>query len=734
MFTLKQAQEYSLIQSPLSIQDIRILQGANYFSGDRVVRMRLDLQEYDEVFTNEIPGFYKRLKRMLPGLYEHHCSYGVKGGFLRRVKEGTLLGHVMEHVTIELQTAAGMDVGFGKTRMTKTQGVYNVVFRFFDELAGVYAGKAAFNLISSILTGKRFGVKRVIENLIYIREERLLGFSTAAIVAEAERRNIPTMRLDDYSLVQLGTGKYRKLIRATVTQNTGLIAVETTDNKYRTTCLLSEIGIPVPQRKLCTKVAEAIEYKTQIKKPLVIKPALGGYKGKCVSVNLTDKELIKKAFNRALSFDKEVIVQEFIKGYTYRLLTIDGKFAAAVMLEPPYIVGTGKDTVRKLIRDLNNSPDREYGDKGKLTKIVVDYDTKKLIESARLTLNSVLKKGKRLDLKNTGSLSEGGKAVDVTDNINEYNKFLAERISKNLNLDVAGVDIISEDISVPITDNGACVIEVNAAPDFRMHINPYKGFSRKVENAFIDMLFPEKETSRIPLIAVTGGKGSLLATKLINYALSFKYTNTGLANSEGLLISGHQIKEGDYTGAAASSLLLKDSSIDCASIEVPVETILNEGIGYKFSSVGIVLNLSKEPEKFYEYDHIRDEDDLAYAKSVVAEEVYKDGYTILNGDEDFIFEMRDRLYSTPITFSRNIEDKSIQRIINEGEIVCISDSNDKITVYEQGTPTEYMFAHEVLFFNKDKAYTYDVILATIALLHAYKFDRELIIKIMTSYH
>jgi cyanophycin synthetase len=725
MDDLQKYHEYLVEEGPLCLEDIKILTGANYFSGGPVVRMRINLGAYDEVFTNVIPGFFERLKAALPSLEEHHCSLGKAGGFFDRVKEGTLLGHVIEHVSIEMQTLAGMDAGFGKTRITKKQGVYNVVFRFLDEVAGMFAGKAAINLINSILTEKEFDVKFVHESLIFIREERLLGFSTQAIVNMADRKQIPWIRLDKYNLVQLGTGKYRKIIRATMTENASLLAVEITDNKYRTSQILDELGVPVPQCIITQKQEDALAFKHLLAAPIVIKPA-DGYQGKRVSMNLTDNEQIADAFQFAREFCEDVIVQEYCPGNTFRILVIGHQFAAAVRLQPPVVTGDGRKTIQELINEINSDPAREFGDKGKLSRIELDENTLKILEQKGLTASSILESGKTVVLKNSGNTRLGGQSFDVTEEVDPFNKFMCERISKILNLDVAGIDILSPDISKPVSVNNGKVIQVSAAPDFRMHINPTIGVSREVQEKFIEMLFPHQTLSRIPLISVTGSRGKSLAVELLSYCFTQSGLQCGVVSSQGLIVSGHCISDKDMTNSRNAQIILKDPSIDCAIIETPVETILNFGLGYKYASIGIVLNLHEDREEYYQFDHIKDIIDIAYAKSVVAEEVYSDGFTILNADQELVAEIHERLYSKPFFFSRKKDNPLVLTHRAKGGLAVLLDEGK---IFVQEGPKQKLIAETkdlVILQNATEDHMIDCVLAVVATLHAWgKNEKEI---------
>lgn len=715
-----QLSEIKVIDGPIKVESIKVLSGANYFSGEPVIRFRINLCDYAEVYTNQIDGFFERLKESVPSLIEHHCSPGRRGGFFERILEGTLLGHVMEHVAIELQTLAGMYVGFGKTRITKKEGVYNVVFRFFDEVAGIYAGKASVNLINSILINQKYEISDIIRNLIHIRESRMLGFSTQAIVNEAKKRKIPTLRLDKYNLVQIGTGKYRKIIRATITGKTSLIAVETTDNKFLTNSILNELGVPVPNRIISSDVNEILNFQTLISKPIVIKPVIGS-KGNRVSIMLTNTDEITKAFDWAKEYDKDVIAQEFITGDSYRILVIDHKFEAAVKLEPPYIIGNGKNSVLELINELNSNPIREIGDKGKLSKIEIDDDTFKIMDIRGLTIDTILAVGEKLILKNSENPRLGGKSYDVTDKVHPYNKFVCERISKALFLDVAGIDLISEDISVAINMNNARIIEVNSAPDFKMHIMPTEGKSREVQKSFIDMLFPKRTKNHIPIIAITGTNNKSILANILKLAFKKRGKKIGMLTSDGLFIEDNCIAENNLNDVKNQQIILKDPTIDMAIMEIPVESILEYGLGYEYADYGIVLNID-EKEDYYKYDHIRDLEDIAYAKSVVAEQVYDNGYTIINADSDFAGLLFDRIYSNAVLFTQEAQNNLVVKHINKGGLAFIKENN-KIFIIEKG------IKKEVCSLNNEEN---EAIIAAVATLYCNKFSIEEISEILKS--
>jgi len=712
---MKKNQNYQLIEGPLKVLDLKVMHGANYFSAGKVIVIKLDLGEYDEVFSNEIPGFYEKLKKHIPSLIEHHCSIGEKGGFFKRVKEGTLLGHITEHAAIELQTLAGMDVAYGKTRMTRKQGIYNVVFRFLDEVAGVYAAKVAVNLINSILLDLPFDVEQAVSNLIDIREKRLLGPSTQAIVEEAKKRNIPYLRLDDYNLVQLGTGKYHKRIRATITSDTNFIAVETVDNIVLTSLMLKNAGIPVPEVVRTKSLKDILTFQQNLQKPIVIKPVKSNTP-KTICINLANADEITNAYNWAKQYNEDFICQQNIEEDIYRLLIIDDKFVATSKLIPPEIIGDGKLTIKQLIENLNLK--RGVGDKADLTKVEIDEITNKILFDKKYSLKTILPKDEILTLKISGNMKFGGLSEDVTDSVHPMNIFLAERAAKVIGLNVAGIDIIAPNLKESILKNNGFVIGVNAAPDFRMHLKPTIGEPRNVAENLVNMLFPEKKKTRIPIFSITGTKGKTLAVDLISNILQNSGYTVGIISSDGLFIGDNCLMKGDMTHPKSVSLVLKDPTIDAAVLETSRKGILNYGLGYEFADFGIVLNLEEEKVE----DDLLYLEDVAYAKSVVAEQVYDDGFTILNADYEMIEEMRKRLYSNLILISKSYQNESARIHSENGGISVVLDEK-KIVILNGSDRIELLHLNDLADDLKMKLEkNFEILLGVVAALFAFGID------------
>jgi cyanophycin synthetase len=622
-----------------------------------------------------------------------------------------------------------MDAGYGKTRSTLTQGVYNIIFRFLDEEAGLYAGKAAVNIVNSILLDKEFELNKIIEDLINIREKNLLGPSTQAIVDEAEKRKIPCIRLDDHNLVQLGTGKFNKKIRATITSDTNLIAVETADSKYLTTLMLKDAGIPVLETIKTNSLEDVIAFMERINIAIVVKPS-EGYLGKNLRINLNSKSEIEEAFNYAMQFNKEVIAQPYFKGNSYRLLIINYKFVAAVELIPPFITGNNKDTIQQLIDNLNANPLRQKGDKTILSKVELDDITLDILKLKSYDLATVLKDKEILYLKNSGNMRLGGTAVDVTELVNPYAIFLAERAAKVIDLNVAGVDILAEDISKPFDISPGYVLEVNAAPDFRMHILPTIGIKRNVAAQFVEMLFPADVKTRIPLISITGSSGKTAAAKLIAYCLKQEGYHIGMANSEGLFIDDMQLLKGDMTYATSAKLVLKDPAVDLAILETSVEGILRNGIGYQFADYGLVLNINDE---HLGKDDISLIEDLAYAKSVVAEQVYDDGFAILNADQELVLEMKERAYGNLVLFSEKEDNPAVVAHTFRGGLAVYIKEN-KIILHNRGVSNILIAENEIPFIeNSKEGSCRNILLAACCVLFAHKVKTENIVKYLKTY-
>ncbi|RFZ82709.1 cyanophycin synthetase [Mucilaginibacter terrenus] len=661
----------------MKIENIQVLRGPNIWSISRkkLIQMRLDLQELEHRPTNEIDGFYERLKALLPSLYQHRCSPGVPGGFFERVIAGTWMGHVIEHIALEIQTLAGMDTGFGRTRETKTPGVYNVVFAYVEEKVGVFAAGSAVRIAEALIIGEEYDLEKDIQEMREIRENTRLGPSTGAIVEEAIARNIPWIRLNNQSLVQLGYGKNQVRFRATMTEKTSSIAVDIASNKDETKRLLQEQAIPVAKGMTISKVEQVVEAINKIGFPLVFKP-LDGNHGRGISINIKTTEEAIAAYEHAARISRRVIVERFITGYDFRVLVIDNKMVAAALRDPAHVKGDGTHTIQELIDIENTDPRRGYGHENVLTLIDVDRDTLDLLDKKGYTLDTVPAAGEKVFVKSTANLSTGGTSVDVTDHVHPQNVFICERISKIIGLDICGIDIMAENLTEPLTENGGVILEVNAAPGFRMHIAPSEGLPRNVAGHVIDMLYPPGAPSRIPIIAITGTNGKTTTTRLIAHIVKNNGHRVGYTTSDGIYVQNTMMMKGDTTGPVSTEFILKDPTVDFAVLETARGGILRSGLGFSSCDIGVITNIQEDHLGLADIHNL---DDLTRVKSVVLNSVKKDGWGVLNADNEYCVRAGKRADCNIAYFSRNENNPVIQAHCKKGGIACVCE-NGFITI------------------------------------------------------
>ncbi len=611
--------------------------------------MRLDLEELEQQPTNEIPGFRERLEALLPSMIEHRCSEEVRGGFFQRIDRGTWMGHVIEHIALETQSLAGMETGFGRTRETKTPGIYNVVFSYVEEKVGLFAAESAVNIAQALVNNEPYDIAADLKKMREIREEVRLGPSTGSIVDEAVARDIPWIRLGKNSLVQLGYGVNQVRFQATITCKTSNIAVDIACNKEETKRMLLDASIPVAKGDICT---DEEELKTTIDKigfPIVLKP-LDGNHGKGASININTFEDALLGLEFAKKYSRKVIVEKFITGHDYRVLVIDNKIVAAAQRVPANVVGNGKNTIQELIDETNKDPRRGYGHENVLTEITVDRDTMDLLEKKGYTLETVPAEKEVVYLKSTANLSTGGTSIDVTDMMHPENIFLSERISRVIGLDVCGIDIMAKNLTQPLKENGGVILEVNAAPGFRMHLAPSEGLPRNVAAPVIDMLYPPGKPSRIPIIAVTGTNGKTTTTRLIAHIVKNNGFKVGFTTSDGIYVQNHMLEKGDTTGPFSTEFILKDPTVEFAVLETARGGILRSGLGFSRCDIGIITNIQ---EDHLGISDINDLKDLARVKAVVVNSVKKDGWAVLNAEDENCVEIAKNLDCKVAYFSLN---------------------------------------------------------------------------------
>ncbi|MGJ5672053.1 MAG: cyanophycin synthetase [Nostochopsis sp.] len=657
----------------MRILKIQTLRGPNYWSIRRhkLIVMRLDLENLAETPSNEIPGFYEGLVEALPSLEGHYCSPGCRGGFLMRVREGTMMGHIVEHVALELQELAMMHVGFGRTRETSTSGVYQVVFEYLNEETGRYAGRAAVRLCQSIIDRGRYPKAELEQDLQDLKDlwrDSALGPSTESIIKEAEKRGIPWMQLEARFLIQLGYGVNQKRMQATMTDNTGILGVELACDKEATKRILASTGVPVPRGTVINfldDLQEAIEYVGGY--PIVIKP-LDGNHGRGITIDIQSKEEAEAAYDAARQVSRSIIVERYYNGRDHRVLVVNGKVVAVAERVPAHVVGDGRSTIAELIEETNKDPNRGDGHDKILTKIELDRTSYQLLERQNYTLDSVLAKDEICYLRATANLSTGGIAVDRTDEIHPENVWLAQRIVKIIGLDIAGIDVVTSDISRPVREVDGVVVEVNAAPGFRMHVAPSQGISRNVAGAVIDMLFPNEQANCIPVLTVTGTNGKTTTTRLLAHI--YKQTNkvVGYTTTDGTYIGDYLVEVGDNTGPQSAQLILQDPTVEVAVLETARGGILRSGLAFEAANVGVVLNIAADHLGIGDIDTI---DQLAHLKSVVAEAVYPDGYAVLNADDPRVAAIAERTKANIAYFTMNPESELVRNHIQKGGVAAV---------------------------------------------------------------
>lgn len=661
----------------MKIREIRAMRGPNYWSIRRhfLIVMKLDLEEMEQRPSNMIEGFSERMEKLLPTLFEHECSEGHPGGFFKRVQEGTWMGHVVEHIALEIQTLAGMDVGFGRTRSTSEPGVYNVVFSYMEEKVGIYAAKAAVRIVQALVEDREYDLEEDIQKMREIREDERLGPSTGSIVSEAAARGIPWIRLNRHSLVMLGYGVNQRRIQATITSQTGSIAVEIACDKEETKNLLEAANIPVPKGRIIYDEEDLNNAIESLGFPLVIKPVNGNH-GRGATINIRSKEDAAEALSLAKKISRAVICEKYITGFDHRVLVIDYKFVAAAKRTPAMVIGDNSSSIQQLINAVNKDPRRGYGHEKVLTAIKVDETTMNILVEKGLTLDSVLPAGEVLYLKSTANISTGGTATDVSDHVHPHNVFMAERIARIIGLDICGIDIMTDDIGMPISETGGAILEVNAAPGFRMHLAPTDGLPRNVAEPVIDMLFPPGTSFKIPIVAVTGTNGKTTTTRLIAHIAKTAGHKVGFTTTDGIYIQNIMMQRGDCTGPQSAEFVLKDPTVDFAVLETARGGILRAGLGFHQCDIGIVTNVAADHLGLKDINSL---EDMARVKSIVPEAVSKQGYAILNADDELVYGMSRGLECNVAYFSMDDKNPLINEHCEKGGLAAIAE-NGFITI------------------------------------------------------
>jgi cyanophycin synthetase len=623
----------------LRILETRVLRGPNAWLRMPAIKMLVDLGMLEDWPSNRVPRFNEALLELLPTLDDHACSLGRRGGFVSRLGDGTWLGHVAEHVAIELQNLAGTEVLIGKTRSAGKRGHYNVIYEYREEQVGVEAGRIAVELVNHLVAPDAGGFDFVgqLERLILLAERQAFGPSTQALIDEAVSRDIPWLRLDRHSLVQLGQGIHQQRIRATMTSRTPAIAVDIASNKSLTNQLLSSAGLPVPRSQVVRGEDEAVAAAARLGYPVVVKP-LDGNHGRGVNLDLRDEAAIRAAFPVAHEESRQgdVVVETFVTGNDYRLLVIGGRLAAVAERVPAGVMTDGEHTVRQLIDIENADPRRGVGHERVLTRIRLTDAAEQLVREQGHGLDDVPPAGLYLKLALTGNMSTGGTSIDRTMEAHPDNIEIAETAARVVGLDIAGIDMIVPDIAVPVREQGGAIVEVNAAPGFRMHTHPSDGEPQYVARPVIELLFPRGSDARIPIVSVTGTNGKTTVVRMIAHILKLMGRRVGMTTTDGIVIDGRLIRKGDMSGPRSAQMVLQNPSVDTAVFEVARGGILREGLGYDRNDVAVVTNVTGDHLGLHGIDTLSQ---LAGVKAVVVEAVPRAGTAVLNADDPMVARM-----------------------------------------------------------------------------------------------
>lgn len=641
----------------LRIVEQRVYRGPNIWSYEQAVHLVVDLGVLEDFPSNTIDRFTDRLIEWLPDLQGHTCSRGYRGGFVERLREGTWMGHIAEHIALALQGEAGHDLRRGKTRQVPgVRGRYNVIYAYQDESVGLAAGALAVRIVNNLVRTEDdhefdadFDFYAERDAFLRLAERTAFGPSTAAILEEAVSRDIPFIRMGRGSLVQLGQGVHAQRIRATMTSNTSALAVDIAGDKSLTNTLLNSAGLPVPQGETVRTADQAVAAADRIGYPVVVKP-LDGNHGRGVGINLADEAAVREHFPVAEEQSRRgyILVESFITGNDYRCLIVGGRMQAIAERVPAHVVGDGSHTIAELVEITNADPRRGVGHEKVLTRITVDQAAIDLLAQQGYELASVPADGEFVKLALTGNMSTGGISVDRTFDAHPENIEIAEEAARLIGLDVAGIDFLCPDISAPVRETGGAICEVNAAPGFRMHTHPTVGEQQYIAKPVIDSLFPPGSPSRVPIVAVSGTNGKTTTSRMIAHIMKGLGRSVGMTSTDGIVIDERLVRRADASGPKSARMVLQNPRVDFAVMEVARGGILREGLGYDRNDVAVITNISADHLGHRGIDTV---EQLAAVKRVIVEAVPRDGFAVLNADDPLVRDMRKQCSGSVVWFS-----------------------------------------------------------------------------------
>ena len=637
---------------PLTFRKINVLRGPNVWANFPVIEVLVDLASLKDISSEMIPGFNDRLKSWLPTMIEHRCSVGERGGFFERLRRGTYMAHILEHVVLELQSLAGNVVGYGRARELDEDGVYRVAIEYHNEIVGKEAIEIGRRLVLACVNDLPFDVEAEVARLRELVHEHCLGPSTQGIVNAAKARGIPYFRLNEGSLVQLGYGSRQRRIWTAETDRTSAIGESIAQDKELTRNLLNTIGVPVPEGRVVTSRVDAWETALEIGLPVVVKPQYGNH-GRGVTTNLYTQQEVEQAYENAYKEESTVMVEKFFEGSDYRMLVIGNNLVAAARREPAQVNGDGKSTVKELVELVNKDPRRSDGHATILSHIPLDDVSIAILAQQGYTIDSVPETGHIVYIRRNANLSSGGTAADVTESVHPQVAARAVEAAMMIGLDIAGIDIVAKDISLPLEEQNAGIVEVNAGPGLRMHIQPSEGKGQPVCEAIVDMLFPAGNNGRIPVVAITGVNGKTTTTRLIAHIFHLSGKRIGMTGTDGVYFNGRRVDDGDCSGPKSAKRVLMNPNLDAAILETARGGIIREGLAFDKCDVAVVTNIGEGDH--LGIAHINTPEQLAKVKRCIVDVVAKNGHAVLNADDPLVAEMATHCPGNVLFFSHSAE-------------------------------------------------------------------------------
>ncbi|MCE1183194.1 MAG: cyanophycin synthetase [Rhodocyclales bacterium] len=682
-------------------RDTISLRGPSIWTYPPCLETWIDLGDLEDQPSDKIPGLYERLSAWLPSLVEHRCNYDEHGGFLRRLKEGTWAGHILEHITIELMALAGLPDGFGRTRETTERGVYKLVVSNFHEECTRLALELGRELLLAAMDDRPYDVEGAIKTLRRKVDRKYLGPSTAAIVNAAEARKIPQIRLlDDGNLVQLGYGAAMRRIWTAETDQTSAIAETISRDKDLTKELISSVGVPVPEGREVDSADDAVEAAEDIGYPVVVKPTDGNH-GRGVFIDLVTPDAVRKAYPISAEEGSGVLVERAIQGIEHRLLVVGGKLVAANRSDFIIVTGDGEHTVQQLVDvQINVDPRRGETELHPLSIIRIDTAAKIELERQGLSGDSVPEKGREVLIQRNAN-----HAFDCTDEVHPETAAIVALAARVVGLDIAGIDLVCGDISKPLAEQGGAIVEVNAGPSLLMHIKPGVGKPRPVGQAIVNNLFRPEETGRVPLVGITGTHGKTPVARLVAHFLFLSGKHTGLACGDGLYLGKRQVQSSPAANWSAGRRLLLNRAVEAAVIENGAEVILGEGLPYDRCSVGIVTNIVPADEKLERWD-VQPTGGEYYTthRSIYRTQVdvvLPSGAAVLNADDEMAADFAELCDGKVIFFAVNRKNAHVSaHLAAGGKAVCVVDG--RIVLLEGSDETKLCRLGDVPMIGKPK--------------------------------